>query len=77
MVAFLVASKLFNSFSSLLCPLVGRNSGAHVAQELKERVKEMERHKSDLNLKIHGMKEKDDESTRDIVMGILSKVVPQ
>ncbi len=46
-------------------------------EELKEGVTEMERYKRRWNLKIHGLKEKDDEHIRDIVIGILSKIAPQ
>lgn len=46
-------------------------------EELKERVTELERYKRCWNLKIHGLKEKVDENTRDVVMSILSELVPQ
>lgn len=46
-------------------------------KELREKVAEMERYKRRWNLKIQGLKEKDDENTRDIVIGILSKIAPQ
>jgi len=40
-------------------------------------VTELERYKRRWNLKIHGLKEKDDEHTRDVVISILSEIVPQ
>ncbi|CAL8353439.1 unnamed protein product [Merluccius merluccius] len=46
-------------------------------EELKEKVTEMERYKRRWNLKMHGLKEKDDERIRDIIMEILSKIAPQ
>lgn len=45
--------------------------------ELKEEVTELERYKRHWNLKIHGLKEKVDENTRDVVINILSKLAPQ
>lgn len=45
--------------------------------ELKERVTELERYKRRWNLKIHGLKEKVEENTRDVVTSVLSKLVPQ
>lgn len=44
---------------------------------LKEKVKELERYKRRWNLKIHGLKEKDDERIRDVVADILSKIAQQ
>lgn len=44
--------------------------------ELKERVVEQERYKRRWNLKIHGLKEKNDENTRKEVLAILSKITP-
>nr|XP_055041362.1 uncharacterized protein LOC129428976 [Misgurnus anguillicaudatus] len=46
-------------------------------KELKERVNELERYRRRWNLKIHGLKEKDDENIRVVVMRILSKLAPQ
>lgn len=46
-------------------------------EELTEKVTELERYKRRWSLKIHGLKEKDDEHIRDIVIGILSKIAPQ
>lgn len=45
-------------------------------EELKEKVTEIERYKRRWNLKIHGLKEKDDERIRDVIMDILSKIAP-
>ncbi|KAK7904326.1 hypothetical protein WMY93_016933 [Mugilogobius chulae] len=44
---------------------------------LKERVTELERYKRRWNLKIQGMKEKDNEKTREDVLDILSHIAPQ
>lgn len=46
-------------------------------KELKERVTELERYKRRWNLKIHGIKEKDDERIREEVIHILSQLAPQ
>ena len=46
-------------------------------EELKDKVTEAERYKRRWNLKIHGLKEKVDENTRDVVKSILSKLAPQ
>jgi len=46
-------------------------------EELKGKVTELERYKRRWNLKIHGLKEKVDENTRDVVKSILSKLAPQ
>ncbi|XP_078793844.1 uncharacterized protein LOC101159895 [Oryzias latipes] len=46
-------------------------------RELKEKVADLERYKRGWNLKIHGLKEKDKESIREHVVGILSKIAPQ
>ncbi|KAK7886492.1 hypothetical protein WMY93_026113 [Mugilogobius chulae] len=43
---------------------------------LKERVTELERYKRRWNLKIQGMKEKDNEKTREDVLDILSHIAP-
>lgn len=45
-------------------------------ENLKEQVMELKRYKRRWNLKIHGLKEKDDERIRDIIE-ILSKIAPQ
>lgn len=45
--------------------------------ELKERVLEQERYRRRWNLKMHGLKEKNDENTRNEVISILAKIAPQ
>lgn len=45
--------------------------------DLKERVVEQERYKRRWNLKIQGLKEKQDENTRKEVLEILAKIAPQ
>lgn len=45
--------------------------------ELKERVLELERYKRRWNLKIQGLREKNDEDTRKEVIDILAKIAPQ
>lgn len=44
--------------------------------ELKERVIEQERYKRRWNLKLHGLKEKSEENTRNEILTILSKIAP-
>lgn len=46
-------------------------------KELKERITELERYKRRWNLKIHGIKEKDDEQIREEVIHTLSQLAPQ
>ncbi|KAL1255522.1 hypothetical protein QQF64_013583 [Cirrhinus molitorella] len=45
--------------------------------ELKQKVMELEHYKRRWNFKIHGLKEKVEENTRDVVVSILSKLAPQ
>ena len=46
-------------------------------KELKERIAELERYKRRWNLKIHGIKGKDNEQIREEVIHILSEIAPQ
>lgn len=46
-------------------------------KDLKEKLLELERCNRRRNLKIHGLKEKDEERIRDVVIEILSKIAPQ
>ena len=45
-------------------------------KELKERCREIERYGRRWNLKLIGLPEKENEDTRDVVIGILTKVIP-
>lgn len=44
---------------------------------LQEKVSELERYKRRWNLKLRGLKEKDNENTREVVSQILTKIAPQ